>query len=76
MRPIEDFAGEGWIEIGPTSVRVLPGLIDAHTNRRVVTGRLVNRPRGSSRPVRSSVMASGEPRGFPPLAERIGRAAG
>lgn len=40
--PIEDFAGTRWATIGPTHVRVLPGLVDAHTNRRAVvisTGR-------------------------------------
>lgn len=40
--PLEDFAGEQWDTIGPTKVRVLPGLVDAHTNRRIVvvsTGR-------------------------------------
>lgn len=40
--PIEDFAGTQWTTIGPTTVHVLPGLVDAHSNRRQVvisTGR-------------------------------------
>lgn len=40
--PIETLDGERWTTIGPTSVSVLPGLPDAHSNRRLVvirTGR-------------------------------------
>ena len=34
--PIEDFAGEQWNTVRPANVRVLPGLDDAHRNRRAV----------------------------------------
>lgn len=40
--PIETFDGEQWTKVGPTNLRVLPGLVDAHSNRRAVvisTGR-------------------------------------
>lgn len=49
--PIEDFAGTQWTTIGPTNVHVLPGLVDAHTNRHAVvimTGRFY--PDGDPRP--------------------------
>jgi hypothetical protein len=58
--PLEDFAGEQWDTIGPTSVRVLPGLVDAHTNRRaavVSTARYYDD--GKARPTAQVVVLKG-----------------